>query len=177
MTGGILALAPEARRHARLLMGAMEFVLNAQLPDGTFERSWTVSESSGILRALDALHAIPGTALGDRIKVASTRSVARLLAMPNTDGGWGQHADRPSDVLSTAQAVPALARLGNPLAVSRAVAYLVAHQDPDGGFTSVPDQVGPRPLPFDYPVLTDIRTLTALRRASALALPRAKQPR
>jgi hypothetical protein len=47
----------------------------------------------------------------------------------------------------------------------------LAEQDPDGGFTSIPDQVGPRPLPFDYPILTDIQTLTALRRTGMHARP------
>ncbi|MEU6718399.1 prenyltransferase/squalene oxidase repeat-containing protein [Nonomuraea sp. NPDC046802] len=168
--GAILALAPQAARHERLLVGAVEFVLNAQLSDGTFERSWTVSESSAILRALDALHAIPAatTGLAARIAAATARSVARLVETQNPDGGWGRLPDDPSDVLSTAQAVPVLARHGDPLSVHRAVTYLLDQQDPDGGFTSVPDQVGPRPLPFDYPVLTDIHTLSALRRAVCL---------
>ena len=165
--GAILALAPEPARHRGLLAGAARFVLDAQLPDGTFERSWTVSESSAILRALDAVHALPApsVALAERIAAATARSVARLHDTQHHDGGWGQVPDRPSDVLSTAQAVPVLARHGNPAAVARAVAFLLVNQDSDGGFSSVPDQVGPRPLPFDYPVLTDIHTLAALHRA------------
>ncbi|MFF8670294.1 FAD-binding protein [Streptomyces sp. NPDC015242] len=165
--GAILALAPRADENEQLLSGALGFVLDAQHDDGTFERSWTVSESSAILRAVDALHAIPATdaALAARIAAATARSVARLVASQHADGGWGQHPDDPSDVLSTAQAVPVLARHGDPLSVSRAVTYLLANQDADGGFTAPPDQVGPRPLPFDYPVLTDIHTLSALRAA------------
>ncbi|MFJ8086263.1 FAD-binding protein [Streptomyces sp. NPDC096205] len=171
--GAILALAPNAAQHERLLAGALEFVLNAQLPDGTFERSWTISESSAILRALDALHAIPPATpdLAARIAVATARSVARLVETQHGDGGWGQLPDDTSDVLSTAQAVPVLARHGAPLSVSRAVTYLLKQQDCDGGFTSPPDQVGPRPLPFDYPVLTDIHTLSALRSAHVPATP------
>lgn len=172
--GAILALAPEAAQHEQLLSGATRFVLDAQLPDGTFERSWTISESSAILRALDALHAVPAPTadLAARIAAATTRSVARLVATQHPDGGWGHLPDDPSDVLSTAQAVPVLARHGDPLSVSRAVAYLLRRQDPDGGFTSPPDQVGPRPLPFDYPVLTDIHTLSALRSAHVPATAR-----
>ncbi|MGW5162503.1 hypothetical protein ACWEPN_44120 [Nonomuraea wenchangensis] len=95
---------------------------------------------------------------------ATARSVARLVETQNPDGGWGQLPGDPSDVLSTAQAVPVLARHGGLLSVHRAVTYLLDRQDADGGFTSVPDQVGPRPLPFDYPVLADIHALSALRR-------------
>ncbi|WP_219508969.1 terpene synthase family protein [Nonomuraea ceibae] len=180
--GAILALAPQAARHERLLAGAAEFILDAQLADGTFERSWTVSESSAILRALDALHAIPTTILSTttglaaRIAAATARSVARLVQTQNPDGGWGQLPGDPSDVLSTAQAVPVLARQGDRLAAARAVTYLLDRQDPDGGFTSVPDQVGPRPLPFDYPVLADLHTLSALRRARLPAAPVRRRP-
>jgi hypothetical protein len=126
--GAILALAPRAAQHERLLAAALEFVLNAQHPDGTFERSWTVSESSAILRALDALHAIPAAdpALAARIAAATARSVTRLVETQNRDGGWGQLPDDPSDVLSTAQAVPVVARHGDPLSASRAVTYLLS---------------------------------------------------
>ncbi|MFJ8140915.1 FAD-binding protein [Streptomyces sp. NPDC096013] len=177
--GAILALAPDAAQHERLLAGALEFVLNAQLPDGSFERSWTVSEASAILRAMDALHAVPASTpdLTARIVAATARSVARLTQTQHPDGGWGQHPDDPSDVLSTAQAVPVLARHGDPLTLSRAVTCLLRRQDADGGFTSVPDQVGPRPLPFDYPVLTDIHTLSALRSARIPAAPVRRKPR
>ncbi|MFI9452450.1 FAD-binding protein [Amycolatopsis sp. NPDC052450] len=167
--GAILALAPDWERHRELLTGAVDFVLDAQLPDGTFERSWTVSESSAILRALDALHAIPFFATDRRIADATRRATTRLIATQHSDRGWGQTEDQPSDVLSTAQATPVVARHGAPEAALRAVAYLMEQQEADGGFTSIPDQVGPRPLPFDYPVLTDIHTLTALRRAKAVA--------
>ncbi|MEU9636687.1 FAD-binding protein [Streptomyces tendae] len=177
--GAILALAPRAGQHERLLAGALDFVLNAQRPDGTFERSWTVSESSAVLRALDALHAVPApnTGLAVRIAEATARSVARLVATQHPDGGWGRLPDDPGDVLSTAQAVPVLARYGlAPAAVGRAVTYLLKQQDPDGGFTAPPDQVGPRPLPFDYPVLTDIHALSALLSAHVPAVGARRTP-
>ncbi|WP_432082737.1 terpene synthase family protein [Streptomyces sp. WAC 04229] len=171
--GAILALAPRAAQHEHLLTRALTFVLDSQHIDGTFERSWTVSESSAILRALDALHAIPVTdpAFAARIAAVTARAVTRLVASQHADGGWGRLPDDPSDVLSTAQAVPVLARHGGLLAVSRAVTYLLKQQNSDGGFTSPPDQVGPRPLPFDYPVLADIHTLSALRSSHLPAPP------
>ncbi|MGW0512807.1 terpene synthase family protein [Streptomyces olivaceoviridis] len=143
--GAILALAPQAARHERLLTGALEFVLNAQNDDGTFERSWTVSESSAILRAVDALHAVPAadSALAGRIAAATARCVERLARTQHTDGGWGQLPDDPNDVLSTAQAVPVLARHGDPLSVSRAVTYLLAQQDADGASPRRPTRSAP----------------------------------
>lgn len=164
--GAILALAPRAGQHEELLAGAAEFVLNAQQPDGTWERSWTVSESSGILRALDALHALPSA--NATITEATRRAVARLTQTQNRDGGWGQKSGMDSDVLSTAQALPVIARHGHRPDAARATAWLLTQQQPDGGFTGPPDQVGPRPLPFDYPVLADILVLSALNRAGTL---------
>lgn len=176
--GAILALAPHAPQHEQLLNRALEYVLGAQLPNGTFERSWTVSESSAILRALDALHAIPPVTedLAARIAAATARSLARLTTTQHPDGGWGQLPDDPSDVLSTAQAVPVLARHGQMLCAGRAVTYLLSQQDADGGFTSPADQVGPRPLPFDYPVVADVHTLSALQSARIPAIPARRTP-
>ncbi|MFD5142664.1 FAD-binding protein [Streptomyces sp. NPDC058401] len=167
--GALLALAPTGRHHAMLTRSA-GFILDAQRPDGTFERSWTISESSGILRALDALHAVPqpSASLAARITEATARAVSHLTAVQNADGGWGRQNDDSSDVLSTAQAVPVLARHGNHAYARRGIRYLLAHQDSDGGFTSVPDQTGPRPLPFDFPVLASLHTLPALLTAASL---------
>ncbi|MEV7831893.1 FAD-binding protein [Streptomyces subrutilus] len=168
--GALLALAPTGRHHA-LLTRAAGFVLDAQQPDGTFERSWTISESSGILRALNALHAVPqpSASLAARIAEATARAVSHLTAVQNADGGWGREDNDSSDVLSTAQAVPVLARHGDHACARRGIGYLLAHQDSDGGFTSVPDQTGPRPLPFDFPVLASLHTLPALLSAASLA--------
>ncbi|WAS90983.1 terpene synthase family protein [Nannocystis punicea] len=169
--GAILALAPDGQRHRDLLVVATDFVLAGQLPDGTFERSWTLSEASAILRVVDALDAVRSSsspAVVDRIAAAIQRAVARLAATQNHDGGWGREPDADSDVLSTAQALPVVVRHGDPRHAARALAYLLARQDPDGGFTSIPDQVGPRPLPFDFPVLADIHALTAFQRSAEL---------
>ncbi|MDX3524620.1 hypothetical protein [Streptomyces scabiei] len=78
----VLALAPHASQREHLLTGALEYVLDAQLPDGTFERSWTVSESSAILRALDALHAVPPAN-----EDLAARIAARIAAATAT-GPW-----------------------------------------------------------------------------------------
>lgn len=172
--GAILALAPRAEQHEDLLAKAAEFVLAAQQPDGTWDRSWTVSESSGILRALDALHALPEPLPG--VAEATRRAVDRLAATQNRDGGWGQRPGADSDVLSTAQALPAIARHGHRLDAGRALAWLLSRQHPDGGFTGPPDQVGPRPLPFDYPVLADVLVLSALHRTPGAPEQRRRRP-
>ncbi|KOX15224.1 hypothetical protein ADK67_41945 [Saccharothrix sp. NRRL B-16348] len=85
--GAILALAPEREHHRGPLARAVDFVLAAQLPDGTFERSWTISESSAIQRVLDALHAVPELAADHRAAAAVGRAIARLVATQHPDGG------------------------------------------------------------------------------------------
>lgn len=52
--------------------------------------------------------------------------------------------------------------LGARPAALRAMEFLLNQQRPDGTFSSIPDQVGPRPLPFDFPVLTNIHVISAL---------------
>lgn len=80
------------------------------------------------------------------------------------DGGWGRTPDRDSDALSTAQALPVIARHGPPHATAAAIGHLLSRQDEAGSFPAPPDQVGPRPLPFDYPVVADLHALAALNR-------------
>lgn len=97
--GAILALAPHASQHEQLLTGALEYVLEAQRSDGTFERSWTVSESSAVLRALDALHAVPPATedLATRIAADTARSVARRpCSSSTTQNDWPTIAEHPA---------------------------------------------------------------------------------
>ncbi|MFZ3494787.1 terpene synthase family protein [Streptomyces sp. 5.8] len=164
--GAILALAPRGPAHTDLVTAATRFLLDAQHPDGTWNPSWTLSESSVILRAVDALDAArtdPGTD-EPRIGAAIARATARLLATQQPDGGWGRTPDCDSDALSTAQALPVIARHGPPHATATAIGYLLSRQDGKGSFPAPPDQVGPRPLAFDYPVVADLHTLAALNR-------------
>jgi hypothetical protein len=159
--GAVMALSASWQDHAPLLDKCIDFLLSAQRDDGTFENSWTRSRSSAIHRVLDALrHAPPAPAdRSARIAHATSASTRHLAKTQNPDGGWGYHPGKDSDVLSTAHALPVIAHTGDRHALGRALHYLLAHQNADGGYTSVPDQIGPRPLPYDYPVLADIHVL------------------
>lgn len=159
--GALVALASDRDRYLPLLRSSVRFLLAVQRSDGTFQTSWTLSEASVISRVLNAFHHVaPATA--QRARRAVRRGVGRLAATQNPDGGWGQTPGQPSDVLSTAQAVPALHQHGARPAALRAMEFLLNQQRPDGTFSSIPDQVGPRPLPFDFPVLTNIHVISAL---------------
>ncbi|GAA3367128.1 hypothetical protein GCM10020367_68720 [Streptomyces sannanensis] len=164
--GAVIALATRGPSCTRLVTAATRFIVDAQRPDGTWTPSWTLSESSVILRAVDALQAARGTPGIDsvRLTAAITRAAARLTATQQPDGGWGHTPDNASDALSTAQAIPVTARYGPPHVTPAATAYLLSQQDETGRFPAPPDQVGPRPMPFDFPVVADLHTLAALTR-------------
>ncbi|GAA2090194.1 hypothetical protein GCM10009759_13570 [Kitasatospora saccharophila] len=141
------------------------------------ESSWSRNTTNAAFRTVLALRAAePGAADGtghgtaDGVAVLRGRMLDHLLAGQGPDGGYGHDADGPSDPISTAYAAIALAHLppGSPgaaPALRRAVDHLTGRQRPDGGFTSVPDQAGPRPLLYDAPVLADVCVLLGLGHA------------
>ncbi|MEV5877313.1 prenyltransferase/squalene oxidase repeat-containing protein [Streptomyces sp. NPDC052101] len=159
------ALAPEWDRHGRVLESAVAFLLDAQKPDGTYERSWSLSEAHAIRRVLHALHRVPEQArpcFADGIAQAYARAGAYLERTQNADGGWGQRPGDDSDPISTAHTLSAAAVLGTPNWSGGGLHYLLRQQRPDGGFTSIPDQVAPRPIPYNFPGMADLYVLTAL---------------
>ncbi|RBQ17677.1 hypothetical protein DP939_22655 [Spongiactinospora rosea] len=166
--GAVVALSEGWDRHADLLGAAVEYLLGQGRDDGTYEQSWTLSESSVICHVLDALHRVPREVAGDRAGQAADASLRRLRKTQNDDGGWGRRPGDASDVLSTAQALTALARHGpSSSAVRRGEGWLRLRQRPDGGFPSIPDQAGPRPHPYDYPALAAVHTLNAFNAIAA----------
>ncbi|MFI9764995.1 prenyltransferase/squalene oxidase repeat-containing protein [Streptomyces sp. NPDC051963] len=179
--GAVMALSASWQDHAPLLDKCVDFLLSAQRGDGTFENSWTRSRSSAIHRVLDALRHVPPASAdrSARIAHATLASTRYLAKTQNPDGGWGYHPGKDSDVVSTAHALTVIAYTGDRHALRRGLHYLLAHQNADGGYTSVPDQFGPRPLPFDYPVLADVHVLdafTQLHYALRTATTAPKQP-
>ncbi|MBT2382866.1 prenyltransferase/squalene oxidase repeat-containing protein [Streptomyces sp. ISL-11] len=182
--GALIALSPGRRPDRPLLRDAVLCLLDQQCRDGTWPRSWTISESSVIERAVHALTGLPAalaTALAPRIGDSLRRAAARLHRTQNPDGGWGQTPGAASDPISTARAVGALTSArGLPLrpatgpAAARGLAWLVAAQRTDGSYAGPPDQVGPRPIPYEVPALASIHALAALTaRQRADGLPRA----
>lgn len=166
--GAVLALAADPRGHAKPVERGVGFLLNTQRHDGTWQRSWTRSESSVLTHAVQALDASAphvSPTLRAHIRAAVTAAARRLTQTQNPDGGWGHNQSAASDALSTAHAIPVIVRHASSTVADRALAYLLEHQDADGGFTAPPDQVGPRPLPYSFPVLAGVHALTALNAA------------
>ncbi|MFD7656650.1 prenyltransferase/squalene oxidase repeat-containing protein [Actinosynnema sp. NPDC059797] len=170
-----LALARcDTDRHRELLTRIAEHLVAHQNPDGGWGftegvRQNDVDSSGSAVEFLQ--HLAP-----DRYSRTITRGRRYLAGMANTDGGFptyprdtqnpdGRFGHRPgddSDPISTAHSVAAGTTLGRPPWHSRAFGYLLRHQQPDGGFHSTPDQVGPRPIPYDLPSLANAFVLTAL---------------
>jgi prenyltransferase beta subunit len=161
----VTALAPAWHHYADLLDKAARHLLQAQKTDGTFERSWSLSEAHAIRRVVTALTCLPEhtrTPLRGDIERALRLANSYLENTQNPDGGFGQQAGDESDPISTAHSISAGTALGKPPWHRRALAYLLQQQHPDGGFHSKTDQVGPRPIPYDFPSLANIFALTAL---------------
>ena len=163
--GAVISLAPEPTA-AEAVGRAVGFLLAAQKPNGTFELSWTRSESSVLWHVVQALRAAERCCPHrvSEMRAAVKWAVSRLADTQNEDGGWGQHPEAPSDAISTSHAVRLLAHR-DPGRTARALDHLLASRGTDGHFASVPDQVGPRPLPFEHPILTDVHVLSALEGA------------
>lgn len=157
--GAMIALTPDSTAAAAVTR-AGDFLLTTQNPDGTFEPSWTLSESSVLCHVAQALCAVR-RCRPDAVAAAITKIANRLTETQNADSGWGHHPGEGSDVISTSHAIRLLAHR-EPARAAAAVGFLLSSRGPDSRFTSVPDQVGPRPLPYVYPVLTDIHILGAL---------------
>ncbi|WP_235488016.1 prenyltransferase/squalene oxidase repeat-containing protein [Streptomyces roseoverticillatus] len=162
---GLIALAPGSQQPDPVLRDAVVFLLDQQSGDGTWPRSWTTSESSVIGRAVHALSCLPSVlsqSLAKRVGRAQERAVARLRETQNKDGGWAQCPGGASDPTSTAHAVAALHRMELRDLAQTGTRWLIAAQRPGGGFHGPADQVGPRPIPYDFPSLPSIHALTAL---------------
>lgn len=161
----IIALAPEWNRHMKLLNKAVTFLLDTQQPDGSFERSWSLSTTYAIARVSAAMQQIPDqytSQFSDRTNEMFERILRYLTEAQNPDGGWGHCVGDPSDVISTAHAMTTVVQLKSMTFFISGLEYLLEQQQADGGFTSIPDQAAPRPIPYDFPVLADIFVLKAL---------------
>ncbi|MGW1119809.1 prenyltransferase/squalene oxidase repeat-containing protein [Streptomyces tanashiensis] len=177
------ALAPEPA-HRSAVEAAVRFVVARQEAAGPFERSWSLNESNALFRTVLAhdsfLAVAPGGPAATEVARARARAVARLVDTQNADGGWGHVPSDPSDPISTAYALIAVARTPTVPsargATGRAVRHLLERQRPDGGFVSRPDQAGPRPLAYQVPVLTDVCVLLGLNHARASRLPSQGMP-
>ncbi|WP_222722620.1 prenyltransferase/squalene oxidase repeat-containing protein [Actinomadura alba] len=154
----INALAPHSHT-APARERALAFLADSQLSDGGFEPGWSRSRLHTIFRArLAACTAGPH----DRRTADMAERIERTVReTQNADGGWGMQPGDPSDDISTAYGLITLCYGTDPRSIGRAMSWLLAHQNADGGYGGPPDMVGPRPFPYHIPILTDAPVLLA----------------
>ncbi|MEU9097329.1 prenyltransferase/squalene oxidase repeat-containing protein [Streptomyces sp. NPDC048361] len=159
------ALATQGAAQHGVVNQALAYLSSRQHEDGTFPPDWSSSRHHTVFRAALAASVDAGGpgSHGERI-LRRCRSL--VLDTQEPDGGWGQQDGAPSDALSTAYALITLTAVGDGretlAAATRASAYLLTQQRPDGSIASVPDSIGPRPFGFTIPALADVFTLLAL---------------
>lgn len=163
MTAGALeALAPNWSSYATVCRNAVGFLLRSQREDGTFERSWSLSEPNAIFRVVSALRGVPHGQRPDDYARVISHAGGYLRDSQNPDGGWGHRTGHQSDAISTSYALLTLSPERHRSMIRAGVGCLLANQRADGGFSSIPDQAAPRPIPYDNPVIADIFGLWAL---------------
>lgn len=155
---------------------ARQFLRERQRSDGRFETSWSRCETYSIFRVLWALESHEKVEPDLPSDPVRERALRYLLESQCEDGGWRQGATAPiPDGLSTAYALaglclPRCADRIPPSCLRRATGYLLRQQDArTGEFVSIPDQLGPRPISFDVPLLSTSMAVLAL--SLALRLP------
>lgn len=161
----LIAFIAHWQRHTDLLVAAIGFLCHSQQPSGAFERSWSLSETFAISRVLTALKRIPDGCphtLHGAIEAVYEKATRYLLVARNPDGGWGHTPGEASDVISSAHGLCAAALLNHDGLMASGWHYLQSRQLADGRFLSIPDQAGPRPFAYDFPVLANIFVLNAL---------------
>jgi len=120
-----------------ILSRALAYLARAQRYDGSFASTWFREAAAGTAATLDAL-----ADCGLVHTPVAVRARDALLRNQNDDGGWAGIRRQESTAEETAWAVLALLRWPPDEAVTRAVdggvAWLIAHQRPDGTWTPAP---------------------------------------
>jgi prenyltransferase beta subunit len=167
MTAATLnALAPQAAEYTNLFEFGLRYITSLQKSDGSFERSWSLSEAQAIFRSVLAMRTykvVQSQQLLESIYTAKAKALNYLRISQNKDGGWGHQLGDATDVISTSYSLIALSSLGDTETLRRGAHYLILQQDEEGKFVSIPDQAAPRPIPYDVPILTSIFALLALK--------------
>ncbi len=172
----IVALQTSGIAPGDAIEAAWSWLAQAQLPGGGFRGEWKLCVT---YPALHVINAAVGQRPGSRAAQVRGRCVAFLRGLRRRDGGWPIHPDdQRSHALSSAYALGGLAACLGSLTsreLYESIGALLAAQDPDGGFRTSADSLGPRPFVYDVPILATIYSVWALARVRDLLAGRASE--
>lgn len=154
------AFSTQPTHHRDAIDSGLTFLAAQQHSDGSFAPDWSASRFHTLFRVMLACGQLRIDSPASHHHMAAG-ALHAIRSGQNSDGGWGQQPDDPSDALSTSYALIALSRQQDHRAVIRGVDYLLANQREDGGISTVPDSIGPRPFIFTIPLLADSFALMA----------------
>ncbi|WP_165975781.1 prenyltransferase/squalene oxidase repeat-containing protein [Actinomadura rubrisoli] len=150
------ALSIRPKHYGRVRATGLDYLIDRQRDDGTFDPDWSASRLHTLFRVVLAADR------STKARRMADRAVRHVLETQNADGGWGQQTGSPSDAISTAYALIALCHQDDPEPAATGAGYLIEQQQADGGIDSFPDSIGPRPFVFRVPLLADTFSLLAI---------------
>ena len=146
-----------------VISSALLYLQEAQSNEGTFERRWSRSETHAMYRVVMALHSVQKigllTSFDQTISKITLKINEYLHENQNKDGGWGFSPKDGSDPISTAYAVLCFSNTESG-SQERGICFLVNKMLEAGPYE--PDLLGPRPIPYDIPVFTQVIQTHAL---------------
>ncbi|MEV6431671.1 prenyltransferase/squalene oxidase repeat-containing protein [Nocardia sp. NPDC051463] len=154
------ALSTQPANHRDAMDSGLTFLAAQQHSDGSFAPDWSASRFHTLFRVMLACGQLRADSPSSHHHMAAG-ALRAIRSGQNSDGGWGQQPGDPSDALSTSYALIALSGQEDHRAVIRGVDYLMSNQLEDGGISTVPDSIGPRPFIFTIPLLADTFALMA----------------
>ncbi|MDC0672177.1 prenyltransferase/squalene oxidase repeat-containing protein [Nannocystis radixulma] len=165
----IIALRHSGIAPPEVLDAAWAWLARAQQSSGGFRGEWKLCVT---YPAFHVINAAAGQRQGTRAADIRRRCVGFLRDLRRDDGSWPIHRDdRHGHLLSTAYALGGLAACPGSLTsreLYESSLVLLAGQSRNGGFTSAPDSLGPRPFVYDVPILATLYSMWALARVRDL---------
>lgn len=135
----------------------LQYLSTCQKEDGTFERRWSNAETHAMFRVAIALRCIQKVPVfgvfSETITSITSKMEHYLHKNQNVDGGWGFTSNDDSDIISTAYAILCCTKSNSELA-TRGMKFIISIQQENNEVLKYrPELLGPRPVPYDIPLL------------------------
>ena len=133
----------------------LKYLVAVQNNNGTYERRWSNAETHALFRVAVALRSVQKNTdipvdFKDMMATISNKMITYLKESQNSDGGWGRTLGNKSDLESTGYAILCCTKREQNMA-TKGIKFLEQLQQDK--LVCNPDLLGPRPIPYDIPVL------------------------